>query len=61
MLSLMGMDAPHKIRTDIAMMATKLNVQVIVKNPQNTSMHEKSLPPTPGSAKEDGTVGTGVS
>ncbi len=33
-----------KIRTDIAMMATKLNAQVIIKNLQN--MHEKSLPPT---------------
>ncbi len=34
----------NKIRTDIAMMATKLNAQVIIKNLQN--MHEKSLPPT---------------
>ena len=33
-----------KIRTDIAMMATKLNAQVIIKILQN--MHEKSLPPT---------------
>jgi hypothetical protein len=33
-----------KIRTDIAMMGTKLNAQVIIKNLQN--MHEKSLPPT---------------
>jgi hypothetical protein len=33
-----------KIRTDIAMMAIKLNAQVIIKNLQN--MHEKSLPPT---------------
>ena len=34
----------NKIRTDIAMMATKLNAQVIIKNLQN--MHEKSLPST---------------
>jgi len=33
-----------KVRSDIAMMATKLNAQVIIKNLQN--MHEKSLPPT---------------
>jgi hypothetical protein len=33
-----------KIRTDIAMMGTKLNAQVSIKNLQ--SMHEKSLPPT---------------
>ena len=33
-----------KIRTDIAMMATKPNARVIIKNLQN--MHEKSLPPT---------------
>ncbi len=32
------------VRSDIAMMATKLNAQVIIKNLQN--MHEKSLPPT---------------
>jgi hypothetical protein len=32
-----------KVRSDIAMMATKLNAQVIIKNLQN--MHEKSLPP----------------
>jgi hypothetical protein len=31
-----------KARSDIAMMATKLNAQVIIKNLQN--MHEKSLP-----------------
>ena len=36
--------AVNKIRTDIAMMAIKLNAQVIIKNIQN--MHEKSLPPT---------------
>ena len=38
----------------IAMMGTKLNAQVIIKNLQN--MHEKSLPrrPAHGSAKEDG-------
>ena len=34
----------NKIRTDIAMMGTKLNAQVSIKNLQN--MHEKSLPPT---------------
>ena len=34
----------NKIRTDIAMVATKLNAQVIIRNLQN--MHEKSLPPT---------------
>ena len=34
----------NKIRTDIAMIGTKLNAQVIIKNPQN--MHAKSLPPT---------------
>ncbi len=34
----------NKIRTDIAMMAIKLNAQVIIKN--LWSMHEKSLPPT---------------
>jgi hypothetical protein len=35
----------NKIRTDIAMMGTKLNAQVIIiKN--LWSMHEKSLPPT---------------
>ena len=33
-----------KVRSDIAMMATKLNAQVIIKN--LWSMHEKSLPPT---------------
>ena len=33
-----------KVRSDIAMMATKLNAQVAIKNLQN--MHEKSLPPT---------------
>ncbi len=33
-----------KVRSDIAMMATKLNAQVIIKNLQN--MREKSLPPT---------------
>ncbi len=33
-----------KVRSDIAMMATKLNAQVIIKNLKN--MHEKSLPPT---------------
>ena len=36
----------NKIRTDsdIAMMGTKLNAQVIIKNLRN--LHEKSLPPT---------------
>ena len=34
----------NKIRTDIAMIGTKLNAQVIIKNLQN--MHAKSLPPT---------------
>ncbi len=34
----------NKIRTDIAMIGTKLNAQVIIKNLQN--MHSKSLPPT---------------
>jgi hypothetical protein len=34
----------NKIRTDIAMLGTKLNAQVIIKNLQN--MHAKSLPPT---------------
>jgi hypothetical protein len=33
----------NKIRTDIAMIGTKLNAQVIIKNLQN--MHAKSLPP----------------
>ena len=39
----------NKIRTDIAMIGTKLsnlNAQVIIKNLQN--MHAKSLPPTAG-------------
>ena len=34
----------NKVRTDIAMIGTKLNAQVIIKNLQN--MHAKSLPPT---------------
>ncbi len=38
-----------KVRSDIAMMATKLNAQVIIKNLQN--MHEKSLPPTGAAAR----------
>ncbi len=33
----------NKIRTVIAMIGTKLNAQVIIKNLQN--MHAKSLPP----------------
>ncbi len=36
----------NKIRTDIAMLGTKLNAQVSIKNLQN--MHAKSLPPTAG-------------
>ena len=38
----------NKIRTDIAMIGTKLNAQVIIKNLQNIMMHAKSLalPPT---------------
>jgi hypothetical protein len=39
----------NKIRTDIAMIGTKLNAQVIIKNLQN--MHEKSLPPTGARAR----------
>ena len=39
----------NKIRTDIAMMWTKLNAQVIIKNLQN--MHAKSLPPTGARAR----------
>jgi hypothetical protein len=39
----------NKIRTDIAMMGTKLNAQVIIKNLQN--MHAKSLPPTGARAR----------
>jgi hypothetical protein len=35
-----------KVRSDIAMMATKLNAQVIIKNLQNMHRDEKSLPPT---------------
>ena len=42
----------NKIRTDVAMIGTKLNAQVIIKNLQN--MHAKSLPPTEGSARENG-------
>jgi hypothetical protein len=34
----------NQIRTDIAMIGTKLNAQVIIKNLQN--MHAKTLPPT---------------
>ncbi len=34
----------NKIRTDIAIIGTKLNAQVIIKNLQN--MHAKSLSPT---------------
>jgi hypothetical protein len=34
----------NKIRTNIAMLGTKLIAQVIIKNLQNT--HAKSLPPT---------------
>ena len=39
----------NKIRTDIAMIGTKLNAQVIIKNLQN--MHAKSLPPTGARAR----------
>jgi hypothetical protein len=39
----------NKIRTDIAMLGTKLNAQVIIKNLQN--MHAKSLPPTGARAR----------
>ena len=42
----------NKIRTGIAMIGTKLNAQVIIKNLQN--MHGKSLPPVDGSAREIG-------
>ncbi len=34
----------NKTRTDMAMIGTKLNARVIIKNLQN--MHAKSLPPT---------------
>jgi hypothetical protein len=47
----------NKVRTDIAMMGTKLrvNARVIIKNFLNLqNMHEKSLPPTGALAKEDG-------
>ena len=36
----------NKIRTDIAMMGTKLNAQVIIKNLQNMHAKSRSLPPT---------------
>ncbi len=36
----------NKIRTDIAMIGTKLNAQVIIKNLHWQNMHAKSLPPT---------------
>ncbi len=39
----------NKIRTDIAMIGTKLNAQVIIKNLQN--MHARSLPPTGARAR----------
>ncbi len=39
----------NKIRTDIAMLGTKLNAQVIIKNLEN--MHAKSLPPTGARAR----------
>ena len=39
----------NKIRTDIAMLGTKLNAQVTIKNFQN--MHAKSLPPTGARAR----------
>jgi hypothetical protein len=39
----------NEIRTDIAMLGTKLNAQVIIKNLQN--MHAKSLPPTGARAR----------
>jgi hypothetical protein len=51
-----------KIRTDIAMMGTKLNAhwQVIIKNLQNMQSHAREASPAHGSAKEDGT-GPGLS
>jgi hypothetical protein len=39
----------NKIRTDIAMLGTKLNAQVTIKNLQN--MHAKSFPPTEARAR----------
>jgi hypothetical protein len=39
----------NKIRADIAMLGTKLNARVIIKNLQN--MHAKSLPPTGARAR----------
>ena len=39
----------NKVRTDIAMIGTKLNAQVIIKNLQN--MHAKALPPTGARAR----------
>ncbi len=49
----------NKIRTDIAMIGTKLNAaQVIIKNLQN--MHAKSLSPTGSSARENGAEISGL-
>ena len=41
----------NKIRTDIAMLGTKLNAQVIIKNLPGQNMHARSLPPTGARAR----------
>jgi hypothetical protein len=47
--SFIGISRIVGIRTDIAMLGTKLNAQVTIKNLQN--MHAKSLPPTGARAR----------
>jgi hypothetical protein len=47
----------NKIRTDIAMIGTKLNAQVIIKNLQN--MPAKSLPPTGARGRMERNIRTG--